>query len=146
MLTQIPTGLEEAREQIDRILVSDTFRSSEALRRLLRFIADKTFSGEANQLKEYSVGLDALGKPPTYDTRQDGGVRLQASRLRQKLAEYYRTEGSGDPLTVEMPRGKFKIVWTRRGVDELAVSAGPLVSGNPFLFPRKRTLGGFAQS
>jgi hypothetical protein len=131
MLSQIPTGLEEAREQIDRILASDTFRTSEVLRRLLRFIADKTFSGEANQLKEYSVGLDALGKPPTYDTRQDGGVRLHASRLRQKLAEYYRSEGGGDPLTIEMPRGKFKIVWTPRGVDEPAVSAATLPPVTP---------------
>jgi hypothetical protein len=128
MLSKPLTGLEEAREQVDRILASDTFRTSDALRRLLRFIADKTFSGEANQLKEYSVGLDALGKPPTYDTRQDGAARIQASRLRLKLAEYYRSEGSEDPLTIEMPRGRFKIVWTPRGVDSLAVPAVSLVS------------------
>src|SRR5271154_3607325 len=93
------SGLDPAREQVERILASDTFRASEVLRRLLRFLADKTFSGEAEHLKEYSVGLDALGKPATYDPRQDSGVRLQASRLRQKLDEYYRTEGTSDPLT-----------------------------------------------
>ncbi len=108
------SGLNAAREQIDRILSSDTLRASEVLRWLLRFLADKTFSGEADHLKEYSVGLDALGKPATYDPRQDSGVRLQASRLRQKLDEYYRTEGSNDPLTIELPRGRFKIVWHPR--------------------------------
>jgi hypothetical protein len=125
MLQKVPPGLEEAREQVDRILGSDTFRTSEVLRRLLRFIADKTFSGDADQLKEYSVGLDALGKPPTYDTRQDAGVRLQASRLRAKLDEYYRSEGSEDPLTIEMPRGRFKIVWRNRGGDGIAVTVAP---------------------
>ena len=109
------SGLDAAREQIDRILASDTLRASEVLRRLLRFLADKTFSGEAEHLKEYSVGLDALGKPATYDPSRDSGVRLQASRLRQKLDKYYRTEGSYDPLMIELPRGRFKIVWHPRG-------------------------------
>src|ERR1700685_2054707 len=125
METKVPPGLEDAREQVDRILASDTFRTSEVLRRLLRFLADKTFSGEADQLKEYSVGLDALGKPPTYDTRQDAGVRLQASRLRVKLDEYYRNEGGNDPLTIEMPRGRFKIVWRPRGTDLAGSATSP---------------------
>jgi hypothetical protein len=110
-------GLEEAREQVDRILASHTLNASETLRRLLRFLADKAFSGEADQLKEYSIGLDALGKPADYDPRHDSGVRIQASRLRQKLDEYYRLEGRNDPLTIELPRGRFKIVWSARGVD-----------------------------
>ena len=86
-------------EQVDRILASDTAlrASRKCSGDLLRFLADKTFCGEAEHLKEYSVGLDALGKPATYDPRQDSGVRLQASRLRQKLDDYYRTEGSNDP-------------------------------------------------
>ena len=101
---EIATGLDAARDQIDRILASDTFRASEVLRRLLRFLADKTFSGDADQLKEYSVGLDALHKPASYDPRQDAGVRLQASRLRQKLDEYYRSgrqQRSSDYRTAE---------------------------------------------
>src|SRR5580693_4026368 len=117
-------GVEAAREQVNRILASDTLRASEVLRRLLRFLADKTFSGEADQLKEYSVGLDALGKPPTYDPRQDSVVRLQASRLRQKLDEYYRGEGGNDPLTIELPKGRFKISWQPRG-ESLSEAAVP---------------------
>lgn len=120
------SGLDAAREQIDRILASDTLRASEVLRRLLRFLAEKTFSGEAEHLKEYSVGLDALGKPATYDPRQDSGVRLQASRLRQKLDEYYRTEGGNDPLTIELPRGRFKIVWHPRVGETVPVPSVPL--------------------
>jgi hypothetical protein len=120
-------GTEGVREQVDRILASDTLRASEVLRRLLRFLADKTFSGEADQLKEYSVGLDALGKPPTYDPRQDAGVRLQASRLRQKLDDYYRSEGRNDPLVIELPKGRFKIVWRPQGGDILPVAAVPPV-------------------
>jgi hypothetical protein len=95
--------------EVERILESDTFRNSEALRRLLRFLADKRLAGEADQLKEYSVGIDALGKPATYDPRHDSTVRIQVSRLRQKLAEYYRTEGKQDTLTIDLPKGRFKL-------------------------------------
>src|SRR5579871_4784898 len=95
--------------EVERILESDTFRNSDALRRLLRFLADKRLAGEADQLKEYSVGIDALGKPATYDPRHDSTVRIQVGRLRQKLAEYYRTEGKDDPLVIDLPKGRFKL-------------------------------------
>lgn len=108
--------------EVERILQSDTFRNSEALRRLLRFLADKRLSGEADQLKEYSVGIDGLGKPATYDPRQDSTVRIQAGRLRQKLAEYYRTEGKDDQLVIDLPKGRFKL--TGEEVSTLAPRAG----------------------
>ena len=95
--------------QVERLLHSDTFRNSDVLRRLLRFLADKTIAGEADQLKEYIIGIDALGKPATYDPRQDSVVRIQVGRLRQKLAEYYREEGKDDPLVVDVPKGRFKL-------------------------------------
>ena len=95
--------------EVERILESNTFRNSEALRRLLKFLVEKMLSGEADHLKEYSVGIDALGKPATYDPRQDSTVRIQVGRLRQKLAEYYRTEGKEDPLVIDLPKGRFKL-------------------------------------
>jgi hypothetical protein len=109
----VDTG-EEPQAQVERILRSDTFRSTEVLRRLLRFLAAKAFSGEADGLKEYAIGLDALGKPPSYDPRQDATVRLQVARLRQKLAEYYRTEGKDDTVTFDLPKGHFKLIWEFR--------------------------------
>jgi len=118
-VTEVTPGLDFVREQVDRLLASETLRASEALRRFLRFLADKTFSGEADNLKEYSIGLDALGKPPTFDPRQDAGVRIQASRLRQKLDEYYRSEGKNEPLVIVLPRGRFKIAWRLRTADNL---------------------------
>src|SRR5580658_7378436 len=123
---EVTPELEAARKQVDRILASNTFHASDVLRRLLRFLADKTFAGTADDLKEYSVGLDALGKPPTYDPRQDAAVRLHASRLRQKLDDYYRNEGKSDSLIVELPKGRFKMAWHPRGVETLPVVSVPL--------------------
>jgi hypothetical protein len=102
--------------EVERILRSETFRTSAALRRLLRFLVDKAVAGEADQLKEYSIGVDAFGKPSSYDPRHDAIVRLQAGRLRQKLGEYYRTEGKDDPVVFDLPKGRFKLKWEVRNV------------------------------
>jgi hypothetical protein len=111
--------------QVERILRSEIFSSSEASKRLFRFLADRTFAGEADRLKEYSIGIDALGKPPTYDPRQDATVRLQAARLRQRLAEYYRTEGSSDPIIFDLPKGHFRLTWEERPVPAPVPAAFP---------------------
>lgn len=127
-------GMEAVREQVDRILASDTLHNSDVLRKLFRFLAEKTFSGEADELKEYSVGLDALGKPSTYDPRQDAGVRIQASRLRQKLDDYYRNEGADDLLIVELPKGRFKLAWHTRGGEipsAVPVATAPVIPPPP---------------
>ena len=105
---------EATKAQIDRILNSDALKSSTGLKRLLTFLADKAFLGEADGLKEYSIGIDAFGKPASYDPRQDSTVRIQAARLRQKLSEYYQTEGRDAPIIVELPKGHYKLNWSAR--------------------------------
>ena len=94
---------------VDRIIQSSAFRQSETLRRLLRYLADKAFEGSAGHLKEYTIGIDALGKPLSYDPRQDSVVRIHVGRLRQRLNEYYRTEGKDDPIVIDIPKGHFKL-------------------------------------
>jgi hypothetical protein len=102
--------------QVERILHSDELRTSEVLRRLLKFLADKSLAGEADQLKEYAVAIDGLGKNPSCDPRHNSAVRIQVGRLRQKLAEYYRTEGIHDEFVIDLPKGRFKLTCEPRCV------------------------------
>lgn len=104
----------ESRAQVERILQSRIFRTSEVLRHLLGYLAEKSLDGTAEALKEYTIGLDALGKPASFDPRQESVVRMHTARLRQKLAEYYRTEGVGDPIVVDMPKGGFRVTFEPR--------------------------------
>lgn len=97
------------RAQVDRILHSKTFETSEVHRQLLHYLADRTLAGEADRLKEYTVGLEAFGKPPTYDPRQDSIVRLQVGRVRQKLMAYYQTEAAPEEVLIKLPKGGFKL-------------------------------------
>jgi len=101
--------VEDIRAQVGRLVQSKTFETSEVHRRLLQYLAEKSISGEADRLKEYTIGLEAFGKPPTYDPKHDSIVRLQAGRLRQKLAAYYQSEAAGDAVLVSMPKGAFKL-------------------------------------
>ena len=102
--------------QVERILHSDELRTSEVLRQILKFLMEKTLSGEADQLKEYTVAIDGLGKSSTYDPQHNSAVRIQVGRLRQKLAEYYREEGKNDPVIVDLPKGRFKLTCEVRAV------------------------------
>jgi hypothetical protein len=98
-----------ARAQIDRLIASKTFEGSDVHRRLLHYLAEKSLAGEADRLKEYTIGIEAFGKPESYDPKQDSIVRLQVGRLRQKLAVYYQTEAAGDMVLVSVPKGAYKL-------------------------------------
>ena len=100
--------------EIDRILESNLLHTSETSRKLLRFLAEKTISGEADLLKEYTVAVDALDRSAAYDPRHESTVRIQMGRLRQKLAEYYRTEGQNSDVIIDLPKGRFKLSFVRR--------------------------------
>jgi hypothetical protein len=107
-------AVESRQTQIQRILQSKAFRTSEVQRNLLAYLADKSISGTADSLKEYTIGLDVFGKPASYDPRQESAVRMHVGRLRQKLAEYYRLEGTEDPVVVDLPKGGFKVTFEPR--------------------------------
>jgi hypothetical protein len=100
---------DEIHAQVNRLVHSKTFETSEVHRKLLQYLAEKAIHGEADRLKEYTIGLEAFGKPATYDPKHDSIVRLQVGRLRQKLTAYYQAEGPGDSLVVNLPKGGFKL-------------------------------------
>jgi hypothetical protein len=104
--------------QVRRILQSKAFRTSEVHRNLLNYLSEKSLSGTADNLKEYTVGLDVFAKPDSYDPRQESVVRMHTARLRQKLAEYYRTEGAEDAIFVDLPKGGFKVTFEPRAEPE----------------------------
>jgi hypothetical protein len=129
---QTPSKSEDAesvRLQIERIVQSECFRSAESMRNLLGFLAAKLLAGDADHLKEYSIGIDALGKPHSYDPRSDSTARVQIGRLRQKLAEYYRNEGAHDPLLLEIPKGQLHLAYKAN----LPSVGASIIEGQPAL-------------
>lgn len=84
---------------------------SQALSRLLRFIVEQTLKGKADELKEYRLGVEVLGRGEDFDPRIDPIVRLQAAKLRSRLAEYYDNEGRSERLVISIPKGGYSAIF-----------------------------------
>src|SRR5579863_10079504 len=93
--------------QLSKILASPQFVRAGRLSAFLRFIVEEAAAGRAGSLKETVIGMAVFGKPPGYDPRSDSTVRIQASRLREKLRDYYVTGGKDDSLIIELPKGAY---------------------------------------
>ncbi|HEY3516370.1 MAG TPA: adenylate cyclase, partial [Gammaproteobacteria bacterium] len=81
-----PTG-DDVRRQLDRLLASAGFANAGRMSRFLKFVVEKTLAGEGERLKEYVIGVEVFDRDASYDPRLDSIVRVEAARLRAKLAE-----------------------------------------------------------
>jgi len=105
---------EECLGQLDRLLRSPLLQGSEALCKLLQYLAHHTLNSPADHLKEYQIGTEVLGRPPDFDPQTDSSVRMQVGRLRTKLTEYYNSAGIHDPILVDIPKGRYTLSFERR--------------------------------
>jgi tetratricopeptide (TPR) repeat protein len=96
------------RRQLERILKSAPFLQSRRRQRFLEYIVHETLAGRGERLKGYSIALEVFGRPETFDPMADPIVRIEAGRLREKLRCYYDTDGSSDPVRIELPRGTYR--------------------------------------
>jgi hypothetical protein len=96
-----------AQDQVQRIVNSKTFHSAPTLQQLFRFLATRALGEHPDEIKEYTIGVEALGRRPDFDPKTDPIVRVQVYRLRQKLKEYYDLEGSQDSIFVGIPKGHY---------------------------------------
>ena len=103
------------REELARIEHSAAFRQSEQLRALLRHLILRTLDGGGGPLKEMALGIDVFRRPAgTFDPRKDPIVRVEAARLREKLARYYAEEGWDALVEVSVPVGSYQPEFRRR--------------------------------
>ena len=105
MAVNIPEA--DARAEVERVLASKGFASAGRLSRLLRYVVDKTLTGESDQLKEFAVGIEVFDRDDNYDPRLDSIVRVEAGRLRSRLDEYYNGDGANAPMRITLPRGGY---------------------------------------
>ena len=79
---------EQARLAVEEVLASETFARSDQLRSFLRYICERTLVGQGRDINEYSVAVEALGRPADFSPAEDSSVRSRAYELRQKLQKY----------------------------------------------------------
>jgi hypothetical protein len=100
--------------QIEKLLLSRTLHGSESLCKLLQYLANHSFEHPEVSPKEYQIATEVFGRQKDFDPHLDSMVRVQAGRLRAKLAEYYTSEGVDDHLVLEMPKGSYALAFHQR--------------------------------
>jgi hypothetical protein len=110
-------GPDQFFQQIDHIIKSHSLRGSESLCKLLQYLAKQSFEHPDAPLKEYQIATEVYGRPAGFDPQSDSTIRVQAGRLRLKLAEYYATEGASDPIVVKIPKGSYHLTFEARPLE-----------------------------
>lgn len=107
---------------LEQILASHTFAQTAALRALLVYL----WEHRDESISEYAVAVEALGRSASFDPKLDATVRVQVSRLRQRLEKYYEQEGAGCRERLSIPLGSHQI---RVEAVERALTPAPLPEG-----------------
>lgn len=97
---------QDVRAQLERRRVH-AFIGSEKLYAFLHFVVEEALAGRAATLKELVIGIELYGGVIAYDPRIDSAVRVEARRLRRKLAAYYAGPGRDDEVIVSIPTGGY---------------------------------------
>lgn len=102
----------EAREQLERVeleslLTSGIFAKSPNLAKLLSYVCERYWAGETDQIKEYNLAVEALGRPENFDPSSSAIVRVEAHRLRGKLKSYYGDAGASHELMLLLEPGSY---------------------------------------
>jgi hypothetical protein len=127
----------EERKEVDAVLQSGALRRAPGLEQLFVYITTKYFEGMADDLKEYTVAVEAFGRPADFDQKRDSIVRVQAHRLRERLAEYYQSERADRGIRITIPNGQYapKFITNPSRVATPPDPAGPASVVSPPLDP-----------
>jgi len=119
--SKIPPAM--LREELESVLASREFQSSKLCQQFLRYVVENTLNGHPDTLKERTIGIEVLGKPPSYEPSEDAAVRVRAGEVRKRLRSYYSGKSGTTHVLIDLPPGTY--VPEFRYSDRAAPSSGP---------------------
>ncbi len=105
-----PTSEEERElvlKELDAIVSSYHFRGSRRYPAMLKYVVSAVIDGRGSDLKERTLGVEVFGRDPEYDTNADPVVRISASEVRKRIAQFYHENGDSAKLQIELPLGSY---------------------------------------
>jgi hypothetical protein len=118
---------EQEKAEVTAVLATETFRRSPKLSRLLSYLCDKYFSGEANGVKEYCIAVDVLGRDSEFDPQLDSAVRVDVYYLRKRLNDCYALEARDHRVQIVLPKGQYIPQFLFRAEPEIPAPTQPQV-------------------
>ena len=94
---------------LDRVLASPAFRKSDQCRKFLSYVVEHSHKGEDELLKERVIGVEVFGRVADYDTSEDPVVRVRATEVRKRLAQYYGESAVKSDVRIEIPSGSYRV-------------------------------------
>ena len=122
-----PGAFSKEKAELKKVLASPTFTKSPNLCRLLEYLCSKRLEGSGQELNEYSIAVEALGRGADFDPGTSSIVRVEAHRLREKLGRYYEGEGADHTVLIQLEPGSYAPQFVTR--EPLAPSTGEGVTG-----------------
>ena len=98
---------EAIRSQLNRLLAHPLFTNSKRYPVLLTYTVEQTLLGNAMDLKERTIGIEAFGRDPDYDVNLDPVVRTSAAEVRRRLIQYYYDPAHAGELIIELSAGSY---------------------------------------
>jgi len=114
---------DEVRVELGHILQSPQFHGSRRCQEFLAYAVEQTLAGLPHGLKERTIGIAVFGRSNTYDTNEDGIVRMKASEVRKRLALYHADGGKNAAVYIELPVGSYVPTFCKRPAHERETSA-----------------------
>jgi hypothetical protein len=121
---------EEKKDALELVLHSRTFARSDQLRAFLRYVCSMEINGSGDEISEYRIAVEELGRPRDYTTGEDSAVRSRAFALRGKLEEFYTHEISDAPVRIEIVKGSYRPHFIGRA-PEIRPAPGPETALSP---------------
>jgi len=95
------------RRALEAVISSEAFAGSKRCQDFLRLVVEHTLAGELDDLRERMIGVEMFGRPVDYDTSNDAVVRVRATEVRKRLAQYYREAAPAPAVRIELPPGSY---------------------------------------
>ena len=110
------------------------------LSHLLQYMGEKLLSGEVDQISEYNIATEVLGRSKTvFNAAEDAIARVETHRLRRRLAEFYESKGKDHPIHVALPAGSYVPVFIHKPEESpLPVSPVPTHAAEPDVYPKSQ--------
>jgi eukaryotic-like serine/threonine-protein kinase len=122
------------RRALESVLSSDAFAGSKRCQDFLRLVVERALSGELDDLTERMIGVEIFGRPADYDTANDAVVRVRATEVRKRLAQYYSVVPPTAVVSIELPPGSCvpEFHWfSQSTVEEESLTVAPPVTVVP---------------
>jgi Malectin domain len=95
-------SLRAEQSELEAVLKSRTFVRSPNLAAILKYVCQEYLEGRTDKIKEYNIAVEALGRTQDFDPSHDSAVRVEVSRLRKRLQQYYESEGAAHALHLHL--------------------------------------------